>query len=474
MTIDYFDEIEHENEIPVHEYPRGLDGHPSSHPMIGDTNGLAYTNFFNGRYLDAETFRRDQVYFDRRNRLVEQTEHAGIAWGLGLHYPHPFTSHNRYLSVADQIELLPGLAFDGDGRPILVDRPFRFHFSELLSDWAERPVVAKRPRTQFQPCVCIEDRPGFEDAGPGHETGAYLLVISPTTKEEGSAKVYKDPCAGDRSVHCTADAWRHAFRLSLVKYPFEHEALVEQNDIFALRGTLAAHYFDVWERTWRDRFRPPFAEDARFCAGLGPFTRAPGSVALAMIFVTAGGDLLVLDPWIPRRYQISSASRAWEAAVRGAPTPTASVARRHQFQCQLSEALQSRHFDIANLYELGVRHLAPCGFLPIDLPDGAMAASEIQWRTHLRGREAARVAARADDRGTPASHLPAHSQAPLASPEECMTWQPRSKSVRQASVVQPRRRGLKLRARMNFASSSRPKRMSCKLAARAPCSSMSL
>lgn len=387
---------EYEAEPLKTDYPRGLDGHDEGNPQIGDINGLSRTNYFNGRYLDAEAMRRDQVYFARRDRLVAQTEHAGIAWGLGLDYPR----RNRELkeeglTVASDVVLRPGVAFDGDGRPIVVDRPFPFTLDELLTEYAQNPSRAVKPSARFQPCVCVERLPGNEDAGPEYPTGAFLLVISPTAKSEGSARVYADPCAKDRNVHCDANASRHAFRLSLVRYDtFQHEQFNIQ-DPCELRGELAAHYFDRWERDLKARWRPPFARDHRFCEGLGPFHRAPGSVALAMAFVTSAGDIIVFDTWIPRRYQISSASRAWEATVRGAPTPTASVARRHQFQCQLSECLD-RGFELRgrDLYSLGFRHLAPCGFLPIDIPAGVLKQREAAWREAGLGlHEAERIRA---------------------------------------------------------------------------------
>ncbi len=387
---------EYEAEPLKTDYPTGLDGHDVGDPKIGDINGLSRTNYFNGRYLDAEALRRDQVYFARRDRLVAQTEHAGIAWGLGLDYPRRDLQTDRPgLTVASQIVLHPGVAFDGDGRPILVDRNFPFTLDELLTEYAQNPSRAVKPSSRFQPCVCVERMPGNEDAGPEYPTGAYILVISPTAHSEGSARVYADPCAKDRNVHCDANAWRHAFRLSLVRYDtFQHEQFNIQ-DSCELRGELAAHYFDRWERNLRARWRPDFARDHRFCEGLGPFHRAPGAVALGMVFVTSGGDVSVFDPWIPRRYQISSASRAWEAAVRGAPTPTASVARRHQFQCQLAECLD-REFELRSrdLHNLGFRHLAPCGFLPIDIPKGLLQQREAAWREAGLGyHEAERIRA---------------------------------------------------------------------------------
>ncbi len=395
-------------QIPEHILPGGSEKGAKSGPgWVGDINGLWRTNFFNGRYMTAEVLERDQVYHETRARMAAQTQHAGIAWGLGLapmdgadngaeawHRP----IKGIYLEKAQKrkveerwprwssdrkLLLKPGLAFDGQGRPISVAREFRFELRDLLADYNERPTVAVPSTTTFAPCVCLEDLPpGTRDSGAAYEAGPYLLVIAPGEQHRGEARVHREFCGSNQTEHCEADGIRGRFSLSLVKFPLQASALPDVETSFELRGWLSAYYFDAWEHDLEERWQPPFPRGNEFCEGLGPFQREPGTVPLAMVYVDSSGDILFVDPWIPRRYQIESASNAWAARMRGAPAPASASARSHQFQCQLDEALgwfegnwygeqtRGRAFDRPhrNLYQMGFRHIPPYGFLPVGTP----------------------------------------------------------------------------------------------------------
>lgn len=355
------------------------------------TNGLYRLNYFNGRFLTAEALRREQVYWDTRARLVAQTHGAGIAWGLSLNlpvFPAPFRDQDvpagwlaeggvGGLSQGTPVQLQPGLAFDDVGRPIVVGAPFTFTFAQLVEQARVKPQVVVGGGTRFSPCVCLVPAPTTSSgSGPAMKPGAYLLIIEPGECPEGEAKVYGDVCASANAAsHCETDGWRGTFGLSLAYVPIQ-PPVEDIRSIWELRGLLSAYWFDVWEHNLVERWDPDFP--AGFCSGPEPRLRSPGAVALAMVYLGADGSVLFVDPWIPRRPQVATASASWAATLRGAPSPAACVARLHQFQCQLQQGLaQSLGPQAANkrrnLIELGFRHIPPFGFLPVDAPPSPLA-----------------------------------------------------------------------------------------------------
>lgn len=337
-------------------FPRGRTGD------VSGTNDLFRMNWFNGRFLTAEALRRQDVYWDQRALQLAHVHPPGIAWGLGLEVADETlpplgatrpTTGNVGSVIAPQhcgfksdesIELQPGLAFDGMGRPIVVCKPLRFSLNDLVTKYRAKPRVVTGGGTQFMPCICLEpeSRESAVDPGPSLRPGPYLLVIEPEEFPQGEAKVYGEVCSGPEPVYCEADGWRGGFGLSLVRFPTDVSTDDDIRTAWDLRGTLAAYYFDVWEHDLRSRWDPDFAENTDFCAGTGPYLHPACSVPLAMVYVGVGNCVMFVDPWIPRRSLASTTPAAWSATLIGAPSPAAAVARIHQFQCQLAESLKVR------------------------------------------------------------------------------------------------------------------------------------
>ncbi|WP_437656659.1 hypothetical protein [Sorangium sp. So ce1182] len=367
---------------------------PESEATAPGDNGLFRLNYFNGRMLTAEALRKEQVYWDHRARLLGEVHPAGVAWGLGVGWssgevgaaPHR-SSGERFSekggvplnSGLARATLEPGLAFDGAGQPIVVGAPFQLDFKELTTSFVSHQVVVVDGGTQFSPCVCLAPVPsGKWTAGPSLPPGPYLLVIRPTETPSGEAKVYNHACATSKSVLCEADGFRGGFSLSLARFPVD-VPLDGVSDIWTLRSVLSSYYFDVFEHSLIARWKRPFPladGQVDFGAGTGRLDQQATAVPLAMVYLGSNNCLLFLDPWIPRRPLASTAASAWSANLRGAPAPSACIARLHQFQGQLQEALAAEGAlapDGAprSLYELGFRSIPPFGFLPIpERPQG--------------------------------------------------------------------------------------------------------
>ena len=363
-------------------FPRGPSG-----DMQG-WNGLHRTNWFNGRYLTAESLKRQDVYFDARSRLNAHALMPGIAWGLGLrvdganatpvhHSPDTAATALRAngFPVDRVLELKRGLAFDHVGRPIQVSQAFRFSIDQLIGAYRKTPQRVVGGGTEFSPCVCLVPDPGGPSGGTAQvPTGPYLLVIEAAERADGEAKVMGDVCAGPAPDTCRADAWRGGFGLSLVRFPVDPPLRADLRTAWDLRGTLSAYYFDVFEHPLWRRWDPPFATDSGFCEDTGPGRHDGAAVALAMLYLGEDGSVLFLDQWIPRRTICATPGEDWHRSRFGAPPRAAAWARIHQFQCMLAESLGREPLapgadgagpSRLGLYQRGFRHIPPIGFLPL-------------------------------------------------------------------------------------------------------------
>jgi hypothetical protein len=359
-------------------------GLPQSAP--GDARGqnaLLRTNWFNGRFLTAEALRRQDVYFDARERLNAHALMPGVAYGLGItgnglnsmpvleDRNSPPTSGG--FGKAQTLTLSPGLAFDHVGRPILVSQPFHFTIADLIGAARSTPRRVAPGGIDFAPCVCLVPDPAGPTGGTAEvRPGPYLLVIEPGEVPQGEAKVYGEACAGPSPVTCQSESWRGAFGLSLVRVPLELPEEDGLNSSWALRGTASAWWFNLFEHSLLKRWDPDFATDDGFRKPAGPGRHEAGAVALAMVWLGTDGSALFLDSWIPRRSIVATPGEDWHRTRFGAPPRAAAWARIHQFQAMLAESLareplvQNNEIRALNLWRRGFRHIPPIGFLPVD------------------------------------------------------------------------------------------------------------
>lgn len=340
-----------------------------------DRNNLRRTNWFNGRYLTAEALSRQDVYFDHRSRLNAHALMPGIAWGLGIEGTGLNQLRGRQrrggFAANAPLTLKRGLAFDGVGRPILVSQDFRFTLEKLIGVSLKTPRRVVGGGREFTPCVCLAPDPGGPSGGSAAlPSGPYLLVIEAGELPEGRARVTGDVCGGRRNAACEADVWQGSFGLSLVRFPVDAPLLNEIPDVWALRGTLSAYYFDVFEHPLWKRWDPDFPVDGSFNRDSGPGRHEGMAIPLALVHLGEDGTALYLDSWIPRRLITATPGEDWHRVRFGAPPRAAAWARIHQFQTMLQESLAGRPMAgieaaEANLHRRGFRHIPPIGFLPV-------------------------------------------------------------------------------------------------------------
>jgi hypothetical protein len=407
----------------------GVAGAESGFPggPTGDAQGwnqMRRTNWFNGRHLTAEALKRQDVYFDLRDRLGAQAQMPGVAWGLGLRGARVNRTplfwdgddreqlFRRDAHPADaELELSRGLAFDHVGRPILVSQAFRFTLEQLIGTYRKTPQRVVETGTQFVPCVCLAPDPAGPTGGSALlPSGPYLLIIQAAERPQGGAKVMGVPCGSTSGETCAADFWQGGFGLSLARLPVNLAQAGDPRSVWDLRGTLSAWYFDVFEHPLWSRWDHPFATDAGFCQPSGPGRHDAGAVALAMLYLAEDGSALFIDQWIPRRTICATPAEDWHRTRFGAPPRAAAWARIHQFQCMLSESLalepltagDDHRPKLVGLHRRGFRHIPPIGFLPIPPQPRDDDGKELDERDYLVSAsvERAEKAAKAYFQGT--------------------------------------------------------------------------
>jgi hypothetical protein len=366
-----------------------------------DRNNLRRTNWFNGRYLTAEALSRQDVYFDHRARLNAQALMPGIAWGLGIVGDRlkrrEATLGGGGFPSNGTLTLRRGLAFDGVGRPILVSQDFRFTLADLIGVALKNPRRVVGGQREFTPCVCLAPEPGGPSGGGAAlPSGPYLLVIEAGEVPEGKARVTGDVCGGQRTAPCEADLWQGSFGLSLVRFPVEAPLLNDLPDVWALRGTLSAYYFDVFEHPLWRRWDPAFPVDGSFNRDTGSGRHEGQAIPLALVHLGGeDGSALYIDSWIPRRVISATPGEDWHRTRFGAPPRAAVWARIHQFQTMLQESLALRPMVSSgetprDLHSRGFRHIPPIGFLPV-VPRSASKLEQAKAENDSQGPRAQRV-----------------------------------------------------------------------------------
>lgn len=118
-------------------------------------------NFFSGRLLGADDLRQEQGAVSQRDRWLGTAIGAGVAHGLEV---------AAVAGAANLLQVAPGLALNGCGEPLALDRPLRLRLA---------PPVSQAGAGGFAPCG---SEAGFVmDRGEGY----YLVSLAPAVGLSG-------------------------------------------------------------------------------------------------------------------------------------------------------------------------------------------------------------------------------------------------------------------------------------------------
>ncbi len=281
--------------------------------------------YFDGKFLRAEGFRRDQEYVRSLVAVSNQATGHGVV--------HGFTASK---GPGDTVRVEPGLALAPSGRPLLLtsrqDLPTATLVARATGGSAGRASGAFRPDPEFGLCPPDAGQPPDVSSGAGVMWVLYARPVEALCgEEERFGQLCEDACATetDRSVVVEGVCF-FVERLDLA-LPTSSAVTFDGRH---LRSRYASAYYG-WERS----------RTASLISGSG--LRSPiwcrgaegvsgDAVALA-VFDRAGGVTSFVDAWTARRELMEpSPSRYWAWRMARRPRDVF-FAQVLQFQCQLLE-----------------------------------------------------------------------------------------------------------------------------------------
>ncbi len=291
--------------------------------VIDTATPLTRVWYFDGKFLRAEHFRRDQEYTRALNALSNQATGHGVVHGF-----------EALLGGGDSLEVAGGLAVAPSGRLILLPGAVSMSIAKLIqrSAGSSNPAVPSAPGTaDFARCP-----PDKVPTGPeilATPRPLYLLTVAAADalcgEEERFGQLCDDACAteSDRSFAVEGAVFR-ARRLDL-SFPVLGIAVDERT---TLRSRAARAYFEAERAAIASRISGAGLQTSVWCAGAA----AVGGEEVALgVFDRAGTVTSWVDIWTARRELMESSPQrhwGWRLAMRPLDVFLAQVL---QFQCQL-------------------------------------------------------------------------------------------------------------------------------------------
>lgn len=290
---------------------------------------LTRMHYFEGRYLRAADLEGEQTYHRMALRASNRAGGAGVVYGFSVSDPGGAV-----------LQITAGLAFDCEGRTLLLPRDVEVRVSDLVNA-AER-VRASATMTpdagdgRFYTCVG-EPRPAGAVSTSAGEAWWVLRIAhaeQPCGQEAVYGKICNPACETTteyKDLHEGVYFWLD--RLAVDALP---TSTARPPGSAHLRSRIASAYFKR-EGVPDDGLLgdgPPGLLVHAWCEG----AREPhgGSVPLALIVIPNSGDRFI-DMWTVRRERMEPPPRRfWALQMRMRPW-SSFLAQVLQFQCQLAE-----------------------------------------------------------------------------------------------------------------------------------------
>jgi hypothetical protein len=298
--------------------------------VIPSPTPLTRLNYFDGKFLRAEDMQAEQLYLRTLVQLSNRGGGSGVVNGF-----------DTVLSAGgDSVTISPGLAFDANGRTLLLPMEKALDLATLIrltTQATPNHVATAAGSADFADCVVTDTSPMVN---PTQTADLYLLTVgfleAACGEEDVLGKICEEACATgkDRRYRVEGVVFR-ALPLSLSALPY---VTIKSVSLGAkhLRSRVASAYYADERARIASLISGAGIRSGTWC--LGAAAEIGGDVPLA-VFSRSGEVTHFLDAWTARRERIDTPPRrywAWRMAMRPWEVFLAQIL---QFQCQLHDVL---------------------------------------------------------------------------------------------------------------------------------------
>lgn len=297
--------------------------------LIQTDSPLTRLNYFDGKFLRAADLKAEQDYLRNLVQKSNAADGPGVAHGFDL----------SLASDSDTLNVAPGLAFDPQGRMLLLTASVPVNIQQLIEQSRDVGTASKKiDKTagggEFGDC---EESSATQKANPLLPSDLYLITIAQAEGYCGTEDVYGQLC----KEACSTSTDRPyiiegvVLRARLWPYP----TLFATSSAVALtqahrRSLVASAYFEYERNVIASLISGTGLKSDVWC--FGAEGAQGGEVPLGVI-ARSGTSTLFLDAWTVRRERIDTpARRYWQWRMRMRPWDVY-LAQILQFQCQLRD-----------------------------------------------------------------------------------------------------------------------------------------
>lgn len=283
--------------------------------FIEQASPLTRLHYFDGKFLRADAFAREQDYHRSQTRLANLAGGWGAVHGLGISLS------------GNQLSVGAGLAITAAGNFVLASGELQADLASLLKVAAPAPVGGN---PEFADCL-VKTKAGVKESAG---LAIYEITVGPVEGLCGNEAVYGKLCESA----CVSDSqhpyWREGVVLRLrpigLKLPASSAVTLS---VTHLRNRVASAYFaaEPW-LTPRALSAAGLASDL-WCKPASLYGR--DEVVIGLLAREAGVNR-VIDAWSGRRERMDTQARGyWQGRMAMRPW-NVFVAQVLQFQCQLA------------------------------------------------------------------------------------------------------------------------------------------
>jgi hypothetical protein len=300
--------------------------------VIDKSSTLTRLNYFDGKFLRAPDLQLEQAALLSQMRLASQAAGGGVIHGF-----------NCVLSGGDNISISAGLAYDWQGRALVLSQTIEVPIGELIANSKTATSSGQNKagsgivNSEFTDCEIQTQDINEGDILSTDET--YLIVLSHIEAYCGEEDVYGKLC----SEACISSTQRtHIVEgIQITAIPLNLTEALKLSTAVALsqkhlRSRISSAFFAQEQGSIASLITEQGLNANTWCLGAESLTGQGLPIALVS---RSGATTVFLDAWSVRRERMETPPQLYWAARMGMRSGRVFLAQMLQFQCQLKECL---------------------------------------------------------------------------------------------------------------------------------------